>query len=138
MDAFDVHADGYLRKPVKYQDFVNTMKRFRVRLATESHTIQVRAERSKVSLHTADFLYAESRGHNVWIHSREGEYKTPFIMSKLTEALQEEKKILSCGRSYPVNMAYIRRIEDTRNRHAQWLQNPDPGTYPKTWWSSTG
>lgn len=113
MDAFEVHADGYLRKPVKYQDFVNVMKRFRVRFATESHTIQVRAERSKVNLHTADILYAESRGHNVWIYSREGEYKTPFTMSKLTEALRDEKGFLSCGRSYLVNMAYIRQVEDT-------------------------
>ena len=46
MDAFDVHADGYLTKPVTYQDFANTMKRFRARFAVESHTIQVRAERS--------------------------------------------------------------------------------------------
>ncbi len=113
MDAFDVHDDGYLRKQVRYQDFVNTMNRFRVRFAAEPHTIQVRAERSKVSLHTADILYAESRGHNVWIYSREGEYKTPFTMSKLTEVLQEEKGFLSCGRSYLVNMAYIRNIEDT-------------------------
>lgn len=112
MDAFDVHADGYLKKPVSYQDFVNAMGRFRVRFASESHTIQVRAERSKVNLHTADILYAESIGHNVWIYTKEGEYKTPLTMSKLTEALQEEKSFLGCGRSYLVNMAYISQMEN--------------------------
>lgn len=112
MDAFDVHADGYLKKPVSYQDFVNAMSRFRVRFATESHTIQVRAERSKVNLHTANILYAESIGHNVWIYTKEGEYKTPLTMSKLTEALQEEKSFLGCGRSYLVNMAYISQMEN--------------------------
>ena len=111
MDAFDVHADGYLKKPVTYQDFANAMSRFRARFATESHTIQVRAERSKVNLHTADIFYAESIGHNVWIYSKDGEYKTPLTMAKLVETLQEEKAFLSCGRSYIVNMAYISQIE---------------------------
>ena len=39
MDAFDVHADGYLTKPVTYQDFANAMRRFRARFATDSHTL---------------------------------------------------------------------------------------------------
>ena len=111
MDAFDVHADGYLKKPIMYQDFAGAMSRFRARFATESHTIEVRAERSKVNLHTADILFAESIGHNVWIYTKEGEYKTPLTMSKLAEVLQEEKSFLPCGRSYLVNMAYISQIE---------------------------
>lgn len=112
MDAFDVHADGYLQKPITYQEFANAMGRFRVRFATESHMIHVRAERSKVSLHTADIIYAESIGHNVWIYSREAEYKTSLTMSRLAEILQEEKSFLSCGRSYMVNMAYISQMEN--------------------------
>ena len=112
MDAFDVHADGYLTKPVTYQDFANTMKRFRARFAVESHTIQVRAERSRVNLHTADILFAECVGHNVWIYSKVGDYKTPLTMGKLTELLQEEKSFLACGRSYLVNMAYISEVEN--------------------------
>lgn len=111
MDAFDVHADGYLKKPISYHDFVCAMSRFRIRFVTESHTIEVRAERSKVNLHTADILFAESRGHNVWIYSRTGEYKTQLTMRKLTEIMQEESSFLSCGRSYLVNMAYISRID---------------------------
>ena len=112
MDAFDVHADGYLKKPVTYHDFASAMSRFRARFATESHTIEVRAERSKVNLHTADILFAESIGHNVWIYTKEGEYKTPLTMGKLSEVLQEEKPFLPCGRSYLVNMAYISQIEN--------------------------
>ena len=88
------------------------MSRFRARFATESHTIEVRAERSKVNLHTADILFAESIGHNVWIYTKEGEYKTPLTMGKLSEVLQEEKSFLPCGRSYLVNMAYISQIEN--------------------------
>lgn len=112
MDAFDVHADGYLKKPVTYHDFASAMSRFRARFATESHTIEVRAERSKVNLHTADILFAESIGHNVLIYSKEAEYKTPLTMSKLTEVLQDEKSFLSCGRSYLVNMAHISQVEN--------------------------
>ena len=112
MDAFDVHADGYLKKPITYHDFASAMSRFRARFATESHTIEVRAERSKVNLHTADILFAESIGHNVWIYTKEGEYKTPLTMGKLSEVLQEERSFLSCGRSYLVNMAYICQIEN--------------------------
>ena len=111
MDAFDVHADGYLKKPVTYHDFASAMSRFRARFATESHTIEVRAERSKVNLHTADILFAESIGHNVWIYTKEGEYKTPLTMGKLAEVLQEERSFLPCGRSYLVNMAYISQVE---------------------------
>lgn len=112
MDAFDVHADGYLRKPVTYQGFANSMKRFQARFAIESHTVQVRAERSRVNLHTADIFFAEATGHNVWIYSKEGDYKTPLTMGKLTELMQEEKSFLPCGRSYLVNMAYIKQLED--------------------------
>ena len=111
MDAFDVHADGYLKKPITYHDFASAMSRFRARFATESHTIEVRAERSKVNLHTADILFAESIGHNVWIYTNEGEYKTPLTMGKLAEVLQEERSFLPCGRSYLVNMAYISQVE---------------------------
>lgn len=112
MDAFDVHADGYLKRPVLYQDVANAMGRFRTRLATESHTIQVRSERSKVDIHTSDILYAESIGHNVWIYCKEGEYKTPLTMVKLTEELQVERSFISCGRSYLVNMAHISQMEN--------------------------
>ena len=111
MDAFDVHADGYLKKPITYHDFASAMSRFRARFATESHTIEVRAERSKVNLHTADILFAESIGHNVWIYTKEGAYKTPLTMGKLAEVLQEERSFLPCGRSYLVNMAYISQVE---------------------------
>ena len=93
-------------------DFASAMSRFRARFATESHTIEVRAERSKVNLHTADILFAESIGHNVWIYTNEGEYKTPLTMGKLAEVLQEERSFLPCGRSYLVNMAYISQIEN--------------------------
>lgn len=112
MDAFDVHADGYLKKPITYQNFANTMGRFRARFAVESHTIQVRAERSRVNLHTADILFAECVKHNVWIYSKEGDYKTPLTMGKLTELLQGEKSFLACGRSYLVNMEYINQVEN--------------------------
>lgn len=112
MDAFDVHADGYLKKPVTYQDFASAMGRFRIRFATESHTIEVRAERSKVNLHTADIFFAESRGHNVWIYSKAGEYKTQLTMSKLAESMKEKASFLPCGRSYLVNMEYISQIEN--------------------------
>ena len=112
MDAFDVHADGYLKKPITYHDFASAMSRFRARFATESHTIEVRAERSKVNLHTADILFAESIGHNVWIYTKAGEYKTTLTMGKLAEVLQEERSLLPCGRSYLVNMAYICQIEN--------------------------
>lgn len=112
MDAFDVHADGYLKKPVSYHDFASAMSRFRIRFATESYTIEVRAERSKVHLHTADILFAESRGHNVWIYSKAGEYKTQMTMSKLAEHMQDKASFLPCGRSYLVNMEYIDQIEN--------------------------
>lgn len=81
-------------------------------VATESHTIQVRAEHRKVSIHTSDILYAESIGHNVWIYTKEGAYKTSLTMTKLTKALQEERSFLGCGRSYLVNMAYISHMEN--------------------------
>ena len=87
------------------------MSRFRIRFATESDTIEVRAERSTVNLHTADIFFAESRGHNVWIYSKSGEYKTQLTMGRLAESMQDKKSFLPCGRSYLVNMAYISQID---------------------------
>ena len=111
MAAFEVMADGYIKKPVVYEDFANAMNRFRPRFAMESNTIEIRAERSKVHLHTNDIYYAETSGHNVWIYCRGGDYKTPLSMTELFEQLQEEKTFLPCGRSYLVNMKYITAME---------------------------
>lgn len=107
IEAFEVMADGYIRKPVVYEEFANTMSRFQPRLARESSSIEIRAERSKVQLYTADIYYAEASGHSVWIYSKTGDYKTPLSMTELFEQLQEEKVFLSCGRSYLINMKYI-------------------------------
>ena len=112
IQAFDVQADGYLKKPVTYQDFSKAMRRFRARFTMESHTIQIRSERKEVNLYTADIYYAEVIGHSVWIYSKRGNYKTTLTMGRLVELLQEEKQFLACGRSYLVNMAYIKKVNN--------------------------
>lgn len=111
MDAFGVMADGYLTKPISYEDFSNAMNRFLHRFAKESDTIEIRAERSKVKLHTAEILFAESSGHSVTIYCKKGTYKTTLSMNELLGQIREVTSFLNCGRSYLVNMKYIRTME---------------------------
>lgn len=112
IQAFDVQADGYLEKPVSYQNFAKAMSRFRARFAMESHTIQIRSDRKIIDLYTADIYYAEVTGHSVWVYSKRGDYKASVTMGKLVELLEGEKSFLPCGRSYLVNMTYIENLEN--------------------------
>ncbi|MBQ9926976.1 MAG: response regulator transcription factor [Lachnospiraceae bacterium] len=111
MEAFQVHADGYLHKPFDYEDFKHAMSKVSDQLQTECKTIEVRIERMNRKFKVRDICFAESDNHGVLIHCMDNVYRANITMEGLKEQLTDEASFLTCGRSYIINFAYVQEMD---------------------------
>lgn len=112
MEAFQVHADGYLHKPFDYEDFRHAMSKVSAQLQTEGKTIEVRIERMNRKFRVRDICFAETDNHGVQIHCMDNIYRANVTMEGLKEQLEQEATFVSCGRSYMINLAYVDSIDN--------------------------
>ncbi|MBQ2935220.1 MAG: response regulator transcription factor [Lachnospiraceae bacterium] len=111
MEAFQVHADGYLHKPFDYEAFKHAMSKVSGQLQTDYKTIEVRIERMSRKFRVRDICFAESDNHGVQIYCMDNVYRANITMEGLKEQLTEETSFVTCGRSYIINLAYVDSID---------------------------
>ena len=111
MEAFQVHADGYLHKPFDYEAFKHAMSKVSDQLQTEFKTIDIRIERMNRKFRVKDICYAETDSHRVLLHCTDNAYYASITMEALKELLKEEPSFIMCGRSFLVNLAYADSID---------------------------
>lgn len=112
MEAFQVHADGYLHKPFNYEDFCHAMSKLSEQLKAEGKTIEVRSERMSLKFRVHDICFAETDNHGVGIHCMDSTYRANVTMEGLKKMLEGETCFATCGRSYLINFSYVDAIDN--------------------------
>jgi len=110
LDAFEVFADGYIKKPYEYEDLKRALARLESRFRNESNVIVLHSIRQDMALHVANILYAETANHKVDIHMENDVVTASMSMKDLEELLCRERGFISCGQSYIINMARVKAI----------------------------
>lgn len=111
MEAFLVHADGYLQKPYDYEMFCHAMSKISGQLQREYKTIDVRIERMNRKFRLKDIYFAETDNHGIQIHCRDNVYRANISMEGFREQISTEPAFVTCGRSYIINFAYVEEID---------------------------
>lgn len=112
LDAFRIHADGYLHKPFVYQEFKNTMERVREYLKEPDRMIEIRVERLLRKIRIKDILYIETDNHGIRLHVGDDDYRSSISMTQVATMLKDEPVFMFCGKSYLVNLEYVEKVED--------------------------
>lgn len=112
LEAFNLHADGYLHKPFDYEDFKHAISKVSGQLQAEYKTIEVRIERMNRKFRVRDICFAETDNHGVKIHCMDNVYRANITMEGLKELLAEETAFVMCGRSYMIHFAYVDSLDN--------------------------
>lgn len=110
MEAFEVFADGYVKKPYRYDEFKKALSRFEGKFRSESKVITLHSIRQDMPLHVATILYAETADHKVDIHTEKGIVTASMAMKELYALLGAEPGFINCGQSYIINMARVKAV----------------------------
>lgn len=111
LEAFQVHADGYLHKPFDYEDFKHAMSKVSNQLHTEYKTVEIRVDRMSRKFRVRDICFVETDNHGVQIHCLDNIYRAAVTMEGMKEVIGEEASFVMCGRSYMINLAHVESIE---------------------------
>ena len=112
MEAFQVHADGYLHKPFDYEDFKHAMSKVSDQLHTEYKTVEIRVDRMSRKFRIRDICFAETDNHGVQIHCMDNVYRANITMEGMKELIGDEVSFVMCGRSYMINLAFVEDIDN--------------------------
>ena len=111
MDAFQVYADGYLVKPFDYESFLHAISRVSSRLHADYKMIDVRIDRMNRKFRIKDICFAETENHGVRIHCMDNIYRASITMEGMRELIGEESSFIMCGRSYLINLDYVKSVD---------------------------
>lgn len=111
MEAFYVHADGYLHKPFDYEEFKHAMSKLDSQLHAGYKMVEIRVDRMSRKFRVKDICFAETDNHGVQIHCMDNVYRASITMEGMKELIGEEPSFVMCGRSYMINLAYVENID---------------------------
>ena len=115
VDSYRVCASGFLLKPVRWEDFTETMDRVcRQKLSLPDASLSVVVNRVPVNLPLERISHFENRLHKVYATLTDGSV-IPLSqkLSSILESVAEQEIFLRCHQSYIVNLAHIHALEDT-------------------------
>lgn len=111
MDGYEVHAFGFLRKPVQYERFRHVMtEALQTVSARRKLTVTLRRGTAIREVSAAQIQYIEARGHELRVVTEEEELLTGQALSELEEQL-EGYGFFRCHKGFLVNFAHVRQIE---------------------------
>lgn len=109
--GYGVNADGYLVKPIEYEEFEKKMDEILPKVRMESGKIFLEnTERGKVVIDMDEICFIETSGRKTKIHTMTEEYVSCQKMKVFENKLQKEK-FYRCHAAYIVNLQSIRRID---------------------------
>ncbi|MCI7145665.1 MAG: LytTR family DNA-binding domain-containing protein [Clostridiales bacterium] len=111
-ESFKVEAFRYLLKPLKDEEFTETMDAVADRLYGGEDKLNLEFQNEKYAVPYRDILTIEILGHKVWIRCNENTYRWNGSMVKLNEAL-DGKSFFMPHRSYIINMRKVDRYTNS-------------------------
>lgn len=110
--GYEVSALHYLLKPVNKQKFFEVLKRLQKKNKTENK-ILLQTDTGMLSVLPSDIWYIEAVGHKSKLITINGGYVLKHSISELEKILEQENGILSCHRSFLVNLQHVSSITKT-------------------------
>jgi two-component system response regulator LytT len=107
LEGYQVYADGYLIKPVEYEQFEKVMLHVCKRRKGDFKSISLSEGRVQYRILYKDICYIEAQGRYMIIHTMDAVIRYRINMCDLASILCEEPNFLRCHRGYLVNMNYI-------------------------------
>lgn len=118
VDSYRVCASGFLLKPVRWEDFEETMDRVsRQHLALPQTCLSVVVNRVPVELPLERISHFENRLHKVYATLTDGSV-IPLSqkLSAILDSVAKQEIFLRCHQSYIVNLAHVHALEDSSFR----------------------
>lgn len=115
VDSYRVCASGFLLKPVRWEDFTETMDRVcKQKLSLPDAYLSVVVNRVPVNLPLERISHFENRLHKVYATLTDGSV-IPLSqkLSDILESVSEQEIFLRCHQSYVVNLAHVHALEDS-------------------------
>lgn len=109
LEGFEVHAIGYLLKPLTQKTLTSLLNHHSFRFAPSARYITIRHDRNDLKIAHKSIIYIEVFGKQTIFHTFDGPYHTWTSLDEVDRMLNGEP-FLRCHRSYLVNMEYIERI----------------------------
>ncbi|HIQ88177.1 MAG TPA: response regulator transcription factor [Candidatus Scatomorpha gallistercoris] len=112
IEGYEVHAFGFLRKPLKYAVFKRLMEDLLAHLRREiGYTWEIRNGADSLVVHTKYILYLEVYGHSVFANLLDGtSLPCQITLSKAEEQLTRIG-FFRCHKSYIINLRHVERID---------------------------
>lgn len=121
--GYEVNAFRYLLKDTYEAELPFCLDAAQKQLLANGRAFTLKTTDGKViSMRFSDVLYAESRNHNVWIHTKTDRYCTYDTLSNVIAKISSED-FLQIQRSYYVNMRNVTGIKgcDVFFANGQWI-----------------
>ncbi|RZJ76926.1 MAG: response regulator transcription factor [Flavobacterium sp.] len=119
LDAYDLHAAGYLLKPFSFETFLDTVQhvcgilaRPRSPYPSEPLLFKTSIKGKYITLLSQDIIYIEAMGNYVKIQTIGSEHpKIVYLSLKQAVAQLKETNMIRVSRSYLINTVYMEAID---------------------------
>ena len=109
LEAYDVRADNYLIKPLRYPRFLQEVEQARARRGKNRYFLESSAY-GVYKIYTKSILYIETQGRNTQIHTEKSAIVSRKRM-KEHEASLFEPYFIRCHAGYIVNLLFFEKLE---------------------------
>lgn len=119
MDAFGIHALGYLPKPVEYTELKKTLDMTKTLYdARPQKYIHIMGDDGPQKISVMDIIYVENIGRNVRYNLRSGceieASRRNGTFEEMVAPLAKEKEFVQTHKSFFVNLKYIKCIRENQ------------------------
>lgn len=122
-ESFKVGAFRYLLKPLKDEEFLETMDALKERIDSPDNYLMLRFHKEYFRILYEDILYIEVVDHKVWIHCEKDTYQWRGTLEKLREEL-DGKGFYQIHRSYLIHVKKIRKYNSQKVWFANGMEVP--------------
>lgn len=111
IQGYEVQALDYVLKPIKYFAFSQEMEKAMKKLKSDKGKyLSISQGQGIVKVDTRDISFLESQGHNIIVHTSNGDYTFRETMKEMESRLTDIH-FVRCNSGYLVNLEYVEYVE---------------------------
>ena len=107
IQGYSVNALDYFLKPVHYEDLRLRMDAVRRNKSMNDYMVAISYNDGIKRLTAREIIYIESRGHDITLHTENGDYLYHGVTMKSLEKELIDHGFFRCNTSYIVNLSYV-------------------------------
>ena len=110
LEGYDVHAFDYVIKPAPPSRITDILKRLND--TVNEYTITINKNHTVINIPASSLIYAEARGHNVYINTNSATYKVYMSFKDFIDLLPDNKSFFVYSRGALVNFENVISISN--------------------------